>query len=33
MDRYNANWDMVKRGWDTHVRGLGAQYPSAHIAI
>jgi len=33
MDRYNANWDMVKRGWDTHVRGLGAQYPTARAAI
>ncbi len=33
MDRYNANWDMVKRGWDTHVRGLGPQFPSAHNAI
>ncbi|MEI6167217.1 MAG: 2,3-bisphosphoglycerate-independent phosphoglycerate mutase [bacterium] len=33
MDRYNANWDMVKRGWDTHVRGLGAQFPSARTAI
>jgi len=33
MDRYNANWDMVKRGWDTHVRGLGAQFPSAQAAI
>lgn len=33
MDRYNANWDMVKRGWDTHVRGLGPQYASAHQAI
>jgi 2,3-bisphosphoglycerate-independent phosphoglycerate mutase len=33
MDRYNANWDMVKRGWDTHVRGLGPQYASAREAI
>ncbi len=33
MDRYNANWDMVKRGWDTHVRGLGAQFGSAREAI
>ena len=33
MDRYNANWDMVKRGWDTHVRGLGNQYGSAREAI
>ena len=33
MDRYNANWDMVKRGWDTHVRGSGPQFKSAHEAI
>ncbi len=33
MDRYNANWDMVKRGWDTHVRGLGPQFASARQAI
>jgi len=33
MDRYNANWDMVKRGWDTHVHGLGTQFPSARAAI
>ena len=33
MDRYNANWDMVKRGWDTHVRGLGPQFASAREAI
>jgi 2,3-bisphosphoglycerate-independent phosphoglycerate mutase len=33
MDRYNANWDMVKRGWDVHVRGLGPAFPSARAAI
>jgi len=33
MDRYNANWDMVKRGWDTHVLGVGSPFPSAHEAI
>jgi 2,3-bisphosphoglycerate-independent phosphoglycerate mutase len=33
MDRYNANWDMVKRGWDTHVRGIGSPFASAHEAI
>jgi 2,3-bisphosphoglycerate-independent phosphoglycerate mutase len=33
MDRYNANWDMVKRGWDTHVRGLGTRFASARQAI
>jgi 2,3-bisphosphoglycerate-independent phosphoglycerate mutase len=33
MDRYNANWDMVKRGWDCHVRGIGVQFASAREAI
>lgn len=33
MDRYNANWDMVRKGWETHVLGEGAQFPSAHDAI
>jgi len=33
MDRYNADWDMVKRGWDTHVLGEGRQFSSAHEAI
>ena len=33
MDRYNANWDMVRKGWDTHVRGVGAQFPTARAAI
>ncbi|MBI2442054.1 MAG: 2,3-bisphosphoglycerate-independent phosphoglycerate mutase [Lentisphaerae bacterium] len=33
MDRYNANWDMVKRGWDTHVRGIGPQFRTAREAI
>lgn len=33
MDRYNANWNMVKLGWDTHVRGAGRQFASAHQAI
>lgn len=33
MDRYNANWNMVKRGWDTHVRGLGPGFASARDAI
>ena len=23
MDRYNADWNIVKRGWDTHVLGKG----------
>lgn len=33
MDRYNANWDMVKKGWETHVLGEGRQFVSAHDAI
>ncbi len=33
MDRYNANWDMVKKGWETHVLGEGRQFDSAHNAI
>ncbi|MFA6716556.1 MAG: 2,3-bisphosphoglycerate-independent phosphoglycerate mutase [Victivallaceae bacterium] len=33
MDRYNADWNMVRKGWETHVLGKGAQYPNAHAAI
>jgi len=33
MDRYNANWDMVRKGWETHVLGEGRQFGSAHEAI
>ncbi|MHA1731696.1 MAG: 2,3-bisphosphoglycerate-independent phosphoglycerate mutase [Promethearchaeota archaeon] len=22
MDRYNSDWEVVKRGWDAHVRGI-----------
>ncbi len=33
MDRYNANWDMVKKGWETHVLGEGRSFTSAHEAI
>lgn len=33
MDRYNADWDMVKRGWETHVLGEGRYFESAHEAI
>ena len=33
MDRYNANWDMVKRGWDCHVRGIGRRFASAAEAV
>ena len=33
MDRYDANWSMVDRGWHTHVLGEGDQFPSASAAI
>ncbi len=33
MDRYEANWNMVKLGWDTHVKGIGRQFASATEAI
>ena len=33
MDRYNADWSMVERGWNTHVLGKGRQFGSAHEAI
>lgn len=33
MDRYNADWPMVERGWNTHVLGLGPQVSSARDAI
>jgi 2,3-bisphosphoglycerate-independent phosphoglycerate mutase len=33
MDRYQANWDMVRRGWETHVQGQGRQFASARQAI
>lgn len=33
MDRYNADWSMVERGWNVHVLGKGRQFGSAHEAI
>lgn len=33
MDRYGANWDMVKKGWDIHVRGSGRYFKTAAEAI
>lgn len=33
MDRYGADWSMVERGWQTHVKGEGPQYASAREAI
>ena len=33
MDRYEANWSMVEKGWQTHVLGEGRQFASAEEAI
>ena len=33
MDRYNANWDMVERGWKAHVLGQGREFASATDAV
>jgi 2,3-bisphosphoglycerate-independent phosphoglycerate mutase len=33
MDRYNADWAMVDRGWQLHVKGEGRQFASAREAI
>lgn len=33
MDRYQADWNMVKLGWDTHVKGEGRRFSSAKEAI
>ncbi len=33
MDRYQANWGMVERGWKTHVLGEGRTFSSAREAI
>ncbi len=33
MDRYEANWPMVEKGWHTHVLGEGRQFASAEEAI
>ncbi len=33
MDRYEANWGMVEKGWQTHVLGQGRQFASARDAI
>ncbi len=33
MDRYNADWSMVERGWKAHVLGEGRQFASAVEAI
>lgn len=33
MDRYEADWNMVKRGWEIHWKGEGPQFSSARAAI
>lgn len=33
MDRYNADWDIVKRGWDAHVLGKGRPFLSIEEAV
>ncbi|MEG6612015.1 2,3-bisphosphoglycerate-independent phosphoglycerate mutase [Pseudoclostridium thermosuccinogenes] len=33
MDRYEANWEMVRLGWEAHVLGIGRQFESATQAI
>ncbi len=33
MDRYEADWGMVERGWRTHVLGEGRQFSSAAEAV
>ena len=33
MDRYDADWPMVERGWQTHVLGMARQFGSATAAI
>ncbi|MCA9700520.1 MAG: 2,3-bisphosphoglycerate-independent phosphoglycerate mutase, partial [Myxococcales bacterium] len=33
MDRYEAEWPMVARGWELHVHGHGRKFASARAAI
>jgi len=33
MDRYGADWSMVERGWNCHVRGEGERFSSATNAV
>jgi len=33
MDRYNADWDVVKKGWDAHVLGKAREFSSDREAI
>jgi 2,3-bisphosphoglycerate-independent phosphoglycerate mutase len=33
MDRYQADWRIVERGWNAHVHGIGRAFPSAMDAL
>ncbi|MBP7341979.1 MAG: 2,3-bisphosphoglycerate-independent phosphoglycerate mutase [Deltaproteobacteria bacterium] len=33
MDRYNSDWNIVKRGWEAHVFGKGRPFASASEAV
>ncbi len=33
MDRYNADWSVVERGWKAHVLGEARKFKSAHEAV
>ncbi len=33
MDRYEAEWPMIERGWNVHVKGIGREFASATEAI
>jgi len=33
MDRYEADWSIVERGWKAHVLGEGRSFPDAHTAL
>ena len=33
MDRYDADWSMIERGWKVHVLGEGRRFPSASAAV
>ncbi len=33
MDRYEADWKMVEKGWETHVAGNGRYFPDALTAV
>ena len=33
MDRYGADWEMVRKGWEVHVHGSGETFASARDAI